>query len=74
MFIAHFSISIFNGCVFMLSCFKLCPTLCDPVDCSPPGSSVHRILKQEHWSGWACPSIGDFRNPGMEPRLRHLLP
>ena len=22
---------------------QLCPTLCDPVDCSPPGSSVHRI-------------------------------
>ena len=21
-----------------------CPTLCDPRDCSPPGSSVHRIL------------------------------
>ena len=29
---------------------KSCPTLCDPTDCSPPGSSVHgisqaRILK-----------------------------
>ena len=23
----------------------LCPTLCDPVDCSPPGSSVHGILQ-----------------------------
>ena len=23
---------------------KLCPTLCDPMDCSPPGSSVHGIL------------------------------
>ena len=23
---------------------QLCPTLCDPVDCSPPGSSVHGIL------------------------------
>ena len=22
---------------------KLCPTLCDPMDCSPPGSSVHGI-------------------------------
>ena len=21
-----------------------CPTLCDPMDSSPPGSSVHRIL------------------------------
>ena len=32
---------------FVSSCFhcclvaKSCPTLCNPVDCSPPGSSVH---------------------------------
>ena len=24
---------------------QLCPTLCDPMDCSPPGSSVHGILQ-----------------------------
>ena len=24
---------------------QLCPTLCNPVDCSPPGSSVHGILQ-----------------------------
>ena len=28
----------------MLS-LPLCPTLCDPMDCSPPGSSVHGILQ-----------------------------
>ena len=22
-----------------------CPTLCDPMDCSPPGSSVHGIFQ-----------------------------
>ena len=22
-----------------------CPTLCDPIDCSPPGSSIHGILQ-----------------------------
>ena len=22
-----------------------CPTLCDPMDSSPPGSSIHRILQ-----------------------------
>ena len=22
-----------------------CPTLCDPMDCSPPGSSVHEIFQ-----------------------------
>jgi len=24
---------------------QLCPTLCDPMDCSPPGSSFHGILQ-----------------------------
>ena len=24
---------------------QLCPILCDPMDCSPPGSSVHEILQ-----------------------------
>ena len=28
-----------------------CPTLCDPMDCSPPGSSVHGIL-QARILGW----------------------
>ena len=27
------------------------PTLCDPVDLSPPGSSVHGFSRQEYWSG-----------------------
>ena len=29
--------------------------LCDPMDCSPPGSSVHGFLRQEYWSGSLCP-------------------
>ena len=28
-------------------------TLCDPMDSSPPGSSIHR---QEYWSGFPFPS------------------
>ena len=27
-----------------------CLTLWDPMDCSPPGSSVHGIFQQEYWS------------------------
>ena len=30
---------------------QLCPTLCDPTDYSPPGSSVHGIL-QVRVLGW----------------------
>ena len=29
----------------MLKSLQSCPTLCNPMDCSPPGSSVHRILQ-----------------------------
>ena len=25
-----------------------CPTLCDPTDCSPPGSSIHGFSRQEY--------------------------
>ena len=44
-----------------------CPALCDPIDCSPSGSSVHGILQQEYWSGWPHPSPGDLPDPGIEP-------
>jgi len=33
-----------------------CPTLCDPIYGSPPGSPVPGILRQEHWSGLPFPS------------------
>ena len=33
-----------------------CPTLCDPIDGSPPGSPVPGILQEEHWSGLPFPS------------------
>ena len=47
---------------------KSCPTLCDPVDCSLPGFSVHGILRARYWSGLPFPSPGDFPNPGIEPK------
>ena len=40
-----------DRCIVLILCesvkvlaAQLCPTLCDPMDCSPPGSSVHGIL------------------------------
>ena len=32
------------------------PTLCGPVDKSPPGFSVHVFSKPEYWSGLPLPS------------------
>ena len=33
-----------------------CPTLCHPIDGSPPGSPVPGVSRQEHWSGLPFPS------------------
>ena len=35
---------------------QLCPTLCDPIDGSPPGSPSLGFSRQEHWSGLLFPS------------------
>ena len=34
---------------------QLCPTLCDPIDGSPPGSPSLGFFRQEHWSGLPFP-------------------
>ena len=52
--------------VCVLNCFS-CPTLCDPMDYSPPGSSVHGILQVEYWGGLSCSSPGDLPDPGIKP-------
>ena len=45
-----------------------CLTLCDPMDCSLPGSSVHGILQARILeSGLLCPPPGDLPDTGAEP-------
>ena len=45
-----------------------CLSLCDPMDCSLPGSSLSmEFSRQEYWSGYPFPSAGDLLNPGIEP-------
>ena len=44
-----------------------CLTLCDPVDCSPPGSSVHGVSQARILEWGAMPPSGDLPNPGIEP-------
>ena len=41
-------------------------TLCNLMDCSPPGSSVHGILQARYWGGWPFPSPGDLPDPGIK--------
>ena len=41
---------------------------CDPMVCSPPGSSVHGILQARMLEWVAISSSRDLPNPGIEPR------
>ena len=46
---------------------QLCPTPCNPVDCSPPPPLYMEFSRQEHWSGLSFPSSGDLLEPGIKP-------
>ena len=46
---------------------QLCLTLCNPMDCSTAGSSVHGIPRQEYWNELPCPLAGDLPDPRIEP-------
>ena len=41
--------------------------LCNPVDCSPPGSSVCGIFQARILGRWPFPPPGDLPDPGIEP-------
>ena len=43
-----------------------CPTLCDPMDHSLPGSSVHGIFQARILEWLPFPTPGDLPNPGIE--------
>ena len=60
------------GCHFLLQCVKVksesevaqsCPTLGDPMDCSPPGSSVHWIFQARalEWGAIAFSNYNETR-------------
>ena len=42
---------------------QLCPTPCDPMDCSSPGSSVHEILQARMLEWVALPSYRRYSKP-----------
>ena len=59
--------------VSVLVSAQSCPPLCDPMDCSLPGSSVHGILQARTLERVAMPSSGDLRARGSNPQLLGLL-
>ena len=56
------AISFSNACMHA-KLLQLCPTLCDPMDSSPPGSSLHRIL-QASILEWVAISFSQKRHRG----------
>ena len=54
--------------VTLLMCVGVqsCLTLCDPMDCSLPGSSVHVIFQARILALPEFPTPGDLPDPGVE--------
>ena len=68
------------GCHFLLQCMKVksesevaqsCPTLSDPMDCSPPGSSIHGIFQARvlEWgaTAFSLEALWEGSIPGLLP-------
>ena len=76
-FIADFEANVFSGVAkcrsfcAMLSRFS-CVLLCDPMDCNPPGSSVHGDSPGRN-TGVGCQALLQriFQTQGINPGLRH---
>ena len=48
---------------------QFCLTLCNPMDCSLPGSPARLLCpldSPEYWSGLPCPPPEDLLDPGIE--------
>ena len=52
---------------------QLCPSFCDPMICSLPGSSDHGILQAKLLEWVTMPLPGDHPNPGIQPTSLCLL-
>ena len=51
---------------------QLYPTLCDPIDCSPPGSSIHGILRARILDWVAMPSSRGFFQPRAQTCISYI--
>ena len=54
--------------MLLVKSLQLCPTLCHPMDCSPPGFSVHGMFQARTLKWVAISSPGDLPDSGVEPR------
>ena len=54
-------------CTICTKSFQSCLTLCSPMDCNLPGSSVHGILQARTMDWFAMPFSRDLPELGIEP-------
>ena len=59
-------------CYCCCSVTKSCLTVCDPMDCSPPGSSVHGILQARILEWVAMPSSRRSSQPRDLTQVSHI--
>ena len=66
---AHLLHSLWRGSLGSCTCVcaQLHLTLCNPMNCSPAGSSVHRISQARTLEWLLFTSPGDLPDPGIEP-------
>ena len=61
-----FCLPSLTSCVRACSVTQWCPTLCNPTDCSLPGSSVCGILQARILKEVAIPFSRNLPDPGIE--------
>ena len=62
-------LTLLGSCMCMpcAKSLQLCPTLCNPIDCSLTGSSSHGIFQARILKWVAMPSSRHLPNPGIKP-------
>ena len=68
-FVKVFSVIFTTVLVHLVA--QACLTLCDPMDCSPQGSSVHGILQARIQKGVALPSSRGSSQPRDRTQVSH---
>ena len=77
-YLRNLYVKVFINSIVNITCAVLCfvapscPTLCDPMDCNPPGSSVHGDSPGEN-TGVGCQALlqGIFPTQESNPGLPH---
>ena len=63
---------LIDCCSVLCLVAQSCPTLCDPMDCSLPGSSVHGILQARILERVAMPSSRRSSQPWDQTQVSHI--